>query len=147
MMSRRALFGGLAATTAIAAFALLGRSGPTKAVSEARPASDLTPRKGRLLVDIREPMEWQQTGVLSGARLHSWRSAETFLAAFKDDLAEADEVLILCRSGNRSSSAARALANHLDREVVDVAGGMVRLAREGQSEVVPPTRKMGCSVC
>ncbi|SMX32132.1 molybdopterin biosynthesis protein MoeB [Maliponia aquimaris] len=147
MMSRRMLLGGLAAATATSAFAYMTGGARTKAVSEARASADLAPRDGRLLVDIREPMEWQQTGVLPGARLHPWRSAEGFAEAFRDEIAKADEILILCRSGNRSSSAARALAALLDREVVDVAGGMIRLAREAEAQVVAPTRRMGCTVC
>lgn len=147
MMRKRTLFGGLAAVTLASGLAFMARGEPSKAVSEARPAADLTPRRGRLLVDIREPMEWQQTGVLAGAHLHSWRSPEAFVSDLKNEIAEADEILILCRSGNRSLNAARALAKHLDREVIDVSGGMIRLAREGQAQVVAPTRDMGCPVC
>ncbi|MBY6114090.1 rhodanese-like domain-containing protein [Mameliella alba] len=146
-MSRRVLFGTVAAATATSAYALFGRATPTKAVSQDRFADDLKPRTGRLLVDIREPLEWQQTGVLIGARLHSWRSAENFVAALADEIARADEILLLCRSGNRSSSAARSLADHLDREIIDVAGGMIRLAHEGKAQVVAPTKAMGCTVC
>lgn len=147
MMSRRVLFGGAVAATATAAFAQMTRGTPNKAVSQDRPYSDLVPQEGRLLVDIREPMEWQQTGVLPGARLHSFRSAESFAEALKSEIAAADEILILCRSGNRSLSAARALADLLDREVVDVAGGMIRLAHEGEAKVVAPSREMGCTTC
>ena len=147
-MTRRTTIAGLAILFSTLAFGLWARSsGDSKALSESRSAADLAPREGRLVVDIREPDEWKDTGVLPGARLHSWRSAEGLVAALGKDLEKADEILIVCRSGNRSSRAARALADHLDREVIDVAGGMIRLAREGQAKVVAPTRKMGGPVC
>ena len=147
-MTRRTTIAGLALLFSTLAFGLWARgAGDSKAISESRPAVDLAPRNGRLVVDIREPDEWKETGVLPGVRLHSWRSVEGFAASFAKDLEQAEEVLILCRSGNRSSRAARALADHLDREVIDVAGGMIRLAREGQAQMVAPTREMGCPVC
>ena len=122
-------------------------AGSTKAVSEARPAAGLTPRDGRLLVDIREPSEWKETGVVQGARLHSWRSAEDFVAAFGDRIGDGGEILLICRSGNRSSRAARQLADYLDREVVDVSGGMLRILREGEAPIVAPSARMGCTSC
>jgi len=146
-MDRRTVLAAGAGLAAIAAYTALPAFGSSKAVSQARPAAELAPRPGRLLVDIREPAEWKDTGVLPNARLHSWRSPEDFVAALGAEAAQADEILILCRSGNRSGKAARALSDYLDREVVDVSGGMLRLAREGEARVVAPSARMGCASC
>ena len=145
-MERRTLIVG-AGALALAGIVMGPSLIPTKAVSEARPAAALVPQEGRLVIDLREPFEWKQTGVLSGARLHSWRSAEQLVSAFGPEATEAEEILLVCQSGNRSRRAARALAGYLDREIVDVAGGMGRLRREADVQIVRPTPDMGCASC
>jgi rhodanese-related sulfurtransferase len=146
-MQRRTLIAAGAGLAAATVVYFLPEAGVSKVVSDARNAEGLAPKPGRLLVDIREPSEWKESGVLEGARLHSWRSPQDFAAAFGDQLSQADEILVICRSGSRSSRAARALSDYLDREVVDVSGGMLRIAREGQARLVAPTAAMGCAAC
>lgn len=65
-----------------------------------------------VLVDVREPDEWAQTGIVAGATplalsdLRGERQAwKPFLAANKDR-----ELILYCRSGNRSGQAASILA-------------------------------------
>jgi len=65
-----------------------------------------------VLVDVREPAEWKNTGVVAIAHLlalsdlrgarEQWKK---FLEAHRDQ-----EVILYCRSGNRSGQAARILA-------------------------------------
>jgi rhodanese-related sulfurtransferase len=65
-----------------------------------------------VLVDVREPAEWQETGVVASAHQLAlsdlrgervqWRA---FLAAHHDK-----EIILYCRSGNRSGQAAKLLA-------------------------------------
>lgn len=67
---------------------------------------------GAVLVDVREPDEWAQTGIVAGAKPLALsdlrgerRDWKPFLAANKDR-----ELILYCRSGNRSGQAAALLA-------------------------------------
>ena len=99
-----------------------------------------------LLVDIRQPQEWQQTGVLPQALLiaHSGDPAQ-FLADLTPHL-DGRPVALICRTGSRTAQAAAALAPTLDVPVIDIAGGMLRLIGEG-TRTAAPTRAQGCALC
>lgn len=65
-----------------------------------------------VLVDVREPSEWAETGVAEPAYLLSKSSLEdgsgdwkTFLEQNRDK-----EIMLICRSGNRAGQIARALS-------------------------------------
>lgn len=65
-----------------------------------------------VLVDVREPSEWAETGVAEPAYLLSKSSLEdgsdewkTFLAQNRDK-----EIMLICRSGSRAGQIARALS-------------------------------------
>ena len=98
-----------------------------------------------LLVDIRRPEEWQQTGVLPEALLLTFETPESFLAGLAPHL-DGRPVALICRTGNRTARAAALLAPRLDVPVIDIAGGMFRLLAEGFAPAVP-TRAQGCQVC
>ncbi|MDQ6669899.1 MAG: rhodanese-like domain-containing protein [Chloroflexota bacterium] len=74
---------------------------------------------GALLIDVREPAEWQQ-GHAPGATLIPLGSVSGRLA----DVPRDGDVLLICRSGNRSGSAQRQLLQLGYRRVFNVAGGM-----------------------
>ncbi|WP_322890041.1 MULTISPECIES: rhodanese-like domain-containing protein [unclassified Yoonia] len=99
-----------------------------------------------LLVDIREPEEWQQTGVIAGALLVSYRDADSFLATVGPLLQDGQSIALICRSGNRTSRAARQIAAISDVPVIDIAGGMLRVLGEGYTPVTP-TAAQGCTIC
>jgi rhodanese-related sulfurtransferase len=88
-----------------------------------------------LLVDIRTPQEWAQTGVVEGALLVTYADADSFLAAVTPRLKEGQTLSLICRSGNRTSRASRQIAAKTDRQIVDVAGGMQRVVSEGYTPV------------
>jgi rhodanese-related sulfurtransferase len=87
-------------------------------------------RKGEVvLVDIRQPEEWKQTGVADGARLIPMRHPEggqgfvrDLLAATKGD--RTAPVALICRTGNRSGATAKALADLGFTNILDVSEGM-----------------------
>lgn len=99
-----------------------------------------------LLVDIRRPEEWKETGVIEGALLITYKSPESFLKIVAPKHASGQRLALICRSGNRTSRASRQIADLVDFPVVDVQGGMLRVLREGYRPV-NPTRKMGCQIC
>lgn len=99
-----------------------------------------------LVVDIRTPEEWKQTGVVRDALLVTYTTPESFLEAVNTRKTAGQTITLICRSGNRSSNAARQIAELVEGDVIDVAGGMNRVLREGY-DPVKPTREMGCMLC
>jgi len=150
-MNRRGMLAIGAAVVALAtggAWTLSSRSAGAGAVRVVdTPAAELVTGPGRLVVDIREPDEWKETGVLPGALLHSYRDPTAFRAQFEAEIARGDEIFLVCRSGNRSNRAARQLARALGRPIHDVAGGMRRLTGETRVALAAPTARAGCPVC
>ena len=73
------------------------------------------------LVDVREPREWELTH-LEGSRLIP-------LGTLPESIATLDpsrEIVVLCRSGKRSETAARQLQAAGFRKVKNLAGGLLR---------------------
>ncbi|MCC5972085.1 MAG: rhodanese-like domain-containing protein [Pararhodobacter sp.] len=111
----------------------------------APPAEELA-RAPVLLVDIRQPQEWVQTGVLPNALLITFDDPASFLQALAPHLEPGRPVALICRSGNRTSRAASLIAGALPVPVIDIQGGMLRLLSQGYSPA-PPTREAGCTIC
>lgn len=82
---------------------------------------------GALLVDVREPDEWRE-GHAPGATHIPLGQLRAQLAAIPRDR----EVLLICRSGNRSQQAQRLLRSAGYPRAVNVAGGMIAWGRAGQ---------------
>jgi rhodanese-related sulfurtransferase len=74
------------------------------------------------ILDVREPHEWVR-GTLPGSQLVSLGSLPTSLGR----LDRQAPVLVVCRSGNRSDTAARFLARAGFAKVANLAGGLVPL--------------------
>jgi rhodanese-related sulfurtransferase len=81
---------------------------------------------GALVVDVREPSEWQQ-GHAPDAVLVPLGS----LAARVADIPRDRDVLLICRSGNRSATAQRHLHQAGFERVFNVSGGMNAWAGAG----------------
>lgn len=134
---------------ALLAFVLSVQPLVAQQVYTAQPSAQQLQDVPVLLVDIRRPEEWVQTGVLPNAVLLTYEHFNTpdeFLAALEPHLTPGQPVALICRTGSRTSRAAPALATHLDVPVIDVAGGMFRLMGDGYSPA-KPTRAQGCAIC
>ena len=85
-----------------------------------------------VLVDIRTPAEWAQTGVPKGAaRIDVY--APDFLPKI-EAVRQANpgkDIGLICRTSSRSARAAQALAQRGWTNVVDVVGGVAGSARGG----------------
>jgi rhodanese-related sulfurtransferase len=96
---------------------------PSLSVREAHEAA----KAGKLvLVDIRTPEEWADTGVPEGAiRLDMTGSGfEVRLAALKLDH-PGKPIALICRTGNRSAEVQKKLAGRGWRELTNVRGGLL----------------------
>ena len=74
---------------------------------------------GAVLIDVRQPEEWQH-GHAPGARLIPLGSLGNRVA----DVPRDQDVLLICRSGNRSGTAQRQLQQLGYEHVFNVSGGM-----------------------
>jgi rhodanese-related sulfurtransferase len=107
--------------------ALFGRHNP----APARAGQDVTPieaqqlaRKGALLLDVREPGEWN-AGHAPGALLIPLGQLSSRL----EELPRGREIVVACRSGNRSGVAVGLLRRAGFSRVHNMAGGMVAWSR------------------
>ena len=95
-------------------------------------------KQGVQVIDIRRPEEWRQTGVVEGSTQltafdKSGRLTENFLPVFESSVNKDTPVVLICRTGNRTS----ALAGYLSKElgyskVYNVSGGITSWMREGK---------------
>lgn len=88
------------------------------------------------IYDIRRPEEWRQTGVIEGSQLLTFvdaggRVQPDFLNQFTR--AKNDPVILICRTGNRTSNLARYLVEELGyTKVFNVSDGITRWIRENR---------------
>lgn len=130
MITRRAM---------VAALALLPFAGMARAEGfEIKPlAVSEMQAEGGVIVDIRTPEEWAETGVIDGAKLVTFDNAQSFIAALGPDLADGRNLILICRSGRRSAAAAEALQTMIPNRIISVEGGMGRIIDEGYQTVAP----------
>lgn len=74
-----------------------------------------------IIIDVREPDEWEQ-GHIPGARLIPLGQ----IGSRSNELDPGQEIILVCRSGNRSGQAQRVLEGKGFRRTVNMVGGMLR---------------------
>ena len=101
---------------------------PRAGYRDVTPASTLAARGTTRIVDVREPDEFGgELGHIDGAELVPLATVMT--AA--EDWDRSAEVILVCRSGNRSGRAAAALAAAGFERVMNMAGGMIAYGAAG----------------
>ena len=99
-------------------------------VIDAERAMRLAADRGLVLIDVRSPQEWQQTGVPAGARLVTIHQPDG-LIGFLDEMnqtlgADLDRpIALICARGTRSSLASSALAEAGYTEIYNLREGML----------------------
>lgn len=84
------------------------------------------------LYDIRRAEEWRQTGVIEGSQLLTFvdaggRVKPDFLNRFTSVVAKDDPVILICRTGSRTSTLARYLIEQMGyTQVFNVRHGITR---------------------
>ncbi len=109
---------------------------------------DITPKEleelknqGVVLIDIRTPMEWQQTGVVPGSKLLTFfdmygnYDIDAFMNEFQKLVPTKDTPFVLiCRTGSRTSTVGNFLANQMGyTKAMHLAGGIYAWASEGKN--------------
>ena len=88
------------------------------------------------IYDVRRPEEWRQTGVVEGSELltfvdASGRLKPDFLGRFTTAVGRDDPVILICRTGSRTATLARYLADELGyTQVFNVRNGITRWIRD-----------------
>lgn len=90
---------------------------------------------GGLIVDIRTPPEWAETGVIDDAVLLTFTDPDRFLAQLAPALADGRDLILVCRSGNRTRAAAQAIQGRIPNRIVSIDGGMKRVIASGYRPV------------
>lgn len=121
---------------------LLGVSGPGFASVGNAELKDLLAR-GVPIVDLRREEEWKQTGVVEGSKLITAINAQgKFQAAFLDGLKSVagpgDEVILICRTGNRTAAVANYLTQRQGyKKIFNVRHGITKWIADGGPVVKP----------
>lgn len=82
------------------------------------------------IFDIRRPEEWRQTGVIEGSQLltfvdASGRMLPDFLSRFTSAVGKDEPVILICRTGSRTSTLARYLVEEMGyTQVFNVRNGI-----------------------
>lgn len=91
------------------------------------------------IFDVRRPNEWKQTGVVEGSQLLTFvdaggRVKADFLSRFTAAVDKHDPVILICRTGNRTSTLARHLVEKMGfTQVYNVRNGITQWISDGQS--------------
>jgi rhodanese-related sulfurtransferase len=94
--------------------------------------------QGAPIYDIRRAEEWQQTGVVADSQLLTFvddggRMLPYFMQRFTSAVGKDDPVVLICRTGNRTSTLARHLVEHLGyTQVYNVRDGIISWIRDGR---------------
>jgi rhodanese-related sulfurtransferase len=95
--------------------------------------------QGVPMYDIRRPEEWRQTGVIEGSRLLTFfdaggRVLPDFLTRFTATVEKNDPVILICRTGNRTSTLARHLVEQMGyTQVYNVRNGITEWISDGRA--------------
>jgi rhodanese-related sulfurtransferase len=95
--------------------------------------------QGVPIYDIRRPDEWRQTGVVEGSRLLTYVDANgrvlpDFLSRFTGAVGKDEPVILICRTGSRTSTLADYLAKQLGyTQVYNVRNGITKWISDGHA--------------
>lgn len=100
--------------------------------------------EGVTLIDIRRPDEWKKTGIIEGSKLlTAFDQSGRFVKSFPDELAKIAPpdapVILICRTGNRSSALANVLSQKANyNQVINIKDGIVKWIADKK----PVTKKL-----
>lgn len=94
--------------------------------------------QGIPLYDIRRPDEWRETGVVKGSKRLTFvdgrgQLSPEFLPTFTSEVGKDEPVILICRTGNRTSALAKHLVEQLGyTRVYNVRNGITRWISENR---------------
>ena len=109
-------------------------------------------KKGVKVFDIRRPEEWKKTGVVKGSHLLTFfdqrgRQNPEFLDKFGKLVKKTDEVILICRTGNRTDVLSRGLSEQVGyKGISNVKHGITHWIKKGNPIVKADVPK-DCWLC
>lgn len=100
-------------------------------------------KRGVPIVDLRRAEEWKQTGIVKGSHMiTAINGSGQFLRSFMDELKTVagpdDEVILICRTGNRTSAVSNFLAGRMGyKKIYNVQNGIVKWIADDNPVVKP----------
>ena len=125
-ITRRAFISSATATAALTAGLVQARAKGHSAIMSAREAYEKAKKGEILLVDIRTPQEWRQTGIGDGAKpitMHSRDFLQKLYEATGGDMNR--PVAFICATGSRSAFVTRELAKRGWSHIINISEGML----------------------
>jgi len=98
-------------------------------------------KRGVKIVDLRRPDEWKKTGIIEGSKvITAFEGAGNFIRKFPKQFQEfagpEEEIILICRRGNRTSIIANMLVEQGGyTRVYNVTDGIVKWTKEGNPVV------------
>ncbi len=97
--------------------------------------------EGAVIIDIRTPMEWRQTGVVPGSKLLTFfddygnYDIEKFMSEFQKLVPTKETPFVLvCRTGSRTATVGNFLANQMGyKNAMHLQGGVYAWSAEGNT--------------
>jgi rhodanese-related sulfurtransferase len=89
------------------------------------------------IIDIRTPGEWKETGIVKGSYTIMFFDEEgrfdipRFLEALNRVVKKGERFALICRTGSRTTEVSPFLSQQLGYDVINLAGGLVKLTEEG----------------
>ncbi|MCW8854854.1 MAG: rhodanese-like domain-containing protein [Gammaproteobacteria bacterium] len=97
--------------------------------------------QGVSVYDVRRADEWRETGVIDGSKLLTFVGSDSrmrpdFMPRFTEAVSKNEPVILICRTGNRTSKLAKYLVEQLGySQVYNVRNGIVQWIREGNAVI------------
>ena len=94
-------------------------------------------KKEIIVIDIRTPGEWKQTGIVKGAHTimffdeRGGYNSKVFLKELDKIVKKDEPFALICRTGSRTTMISDFLDKEFDYKVINLQGGMVELMRRG----------------
>jgi len=110
-------------------------------------------QKHTMIIDIRRPDEWKATGVVKGSKLLTFfdrrgRVNPKFMQKFQKMVKSATEVVLICRTGNRTGAVSKFLSERAGYTGIrSVAHGITDWIRAGNPVNKTPTLPSDCWLC
>lgn len=98
-------------------------------------------KKDIKIIDIRTPGEWKETGIVKGAYTIMFFDEKgkfnvpEFLAKLDKVVKKGEQFALICRTGSRTAEISKFLSSQLGYNVINLAGGMMKLRHEGYKPV------------
>jgi len=98
-------------------------------------------KKDIKIIDIRTPGEWRETGIVKGAYTIMFfdETGNYDIPGCLRDLnkivKKGEQFALICRTGSRTAEISKFLSSQLGYNVINLAGGMVKLRHEGHKPV------------